>query len=211
MSTLILTALLIAIALLGGALVWRWVSRRVALPCPPALVWSLEHRIMQEVAGSDAILQRAGIASGMRVLDAGCGPGRLTLPLARCVGPAGEVVALDVQAEMLARLELRLKQQGITNVRMLHASLGSGALGREQFDRVIMVTVLGEIPNRLAALREVHDALKPGGLLSVTELLPDPHYQSRREVRRLGEQAGFAIEPAWSNWRAYTLNLIRMP
>jgi ubiquinone/menaquinone biosynthesis C-methylase UbiE len=210
MSTSILLALLIACALLG-AMVWRWVSRRVALPCPPALIWSLEHRIMQDVAGSEAILQRAGIVAGMRVLDAGCGPGRLTLPLARRVGPEGEVVALDVQAEMLARLEQRLKDQGITNVRMLQAGLGAGSLAPAQFDRAIMVTVLGEIPNRLAALREVHDSLNPGGLLSITELLPDPHFQSRREVRRLGEQAGFTVEPVWSTWRAFTFNLIRLP
>jgi predicted methyltransferase len=69
--------------------------------------------------------------------------------------------------------------------------------------------VLGEIPDRVAALREIYAALKPGGLLSITEVLPDPHYQSRRAVRRMAEEAGFKVEEAYSGRRSFTMNLIR--
>lgn len=48
----------------------------------------------------------------MRVLDAGCGPGRLTIPLARQVGPTGEVVALDVQQGMLKRVRKNAARGG---------------------------------------------------------------------------------------------------
>jgi len=41
----------------------------------------------------------------------------------------------------------------------------------------VLVTVLGEVPDREAALREIFDALKPGGILSVTEIIFDPHFQ----------------------------------
>ena len=53
------------------------------------------------------------------------------------------------------------------------------------FDRALLVTVLGEIPDRDAALRAIFDALKPGGILSITEILRDPHYQRRTTVLRL--------------------------
>lgn len=188
---------------------WRVLGRLLSLPCPPAFIWLLENRVMENVAGSAVIIERARVARGMRVLDAGCGPGRITIPMAKHVGPQGQVVALDVQPGMLARLAERIAEHGATNVRVVRGGLGEGLLGKAEFDRAIMVTVLGEIPDRVAALREIHDALKPGGLLSITEVLPDPHYQSRGAVRRMAEEAGFKVEEAYSGWRSFTLNLIR--
>lgn len=49
------------------------------------------------------------------------------------------------------------------------------------------MTVLGEVPDRDAGMRALHTALKPGGVLSVTEVIPDPHYQSHGTMRRLAE------------------------
>jgi ubiquinone/menaquinone biosynthesis C-methylase UbiE len=66
--------------------------------------------------------------------------------------------------------------------------------------------VLGEIPDKQAALREIHGALKPGGILSVTELLPDPHYQPQGKVRRLAAGAGFRLQARHGTWFAFTLN-----
>ncbi len=204
--TAIILAFLVAVVVVLG---WRLLARRLSLPCPAALIWLLENRVMESVAGSAVLIQRARIERGMRVLDAGCGPGRVTLPLAEYVGPEGKVVALDVQEEMLARLGERMLDKGVTNVLPIRAGLGQGALDAEQFDRAIMVTVLGEIPDREAALREIYGALKPGGVLSITEVLPDPHYQSRRTVRSIGERAGFNVEEVHSGFRSFTINLVR--
>jgi len=204
--TAIMLAFLVAVVVVLG---WRLLARRLSLPCPAALIWLLENRVMESVAGSAVLIQRARIERGMRVLDAGCGPGRVTLPLAEYVGPEGKVVALDVQEEMLARLGERMLDKGVTNVLPIRAGLGQGALDAEQFDRAIMVTVLGEIPDREAALREIYGALKPGGVLSITEVLPDPHYQSRRTVRSMGERVGFNVEEVHSGVRWFTINLVR--
>ena len=209
MPTIIVLTLVAIGVLLLIVLAWWVLVHRVFLPCPPSLIWLLENRIMENMAGSSAIIDRARIAAGMQVLDAGCGPGRVTIPMAKHVGPEGEVVALDLQPEMLARLAQRLVDQGVTNVRTVQAGLGQGMLGKAEFDRAIMVTVLGEIPDREGALQEIHDALKPGGLLSVTEVLPDPHYQSRGTVRRMAQKLGFAVEEVYSGWHSFTLNLIR--
>lgn len=61
------------------------------------------------------------------------------------------------------------------------------------FDVIYLCTVLGEIPDREAALKQCHEALKPGGRLSTTEIFPDPHYQSRTTVQRLANAAGFKL------------------
>jgi ubiquinone/menaquinone biosynthesis C-methylase UbiE len=207
MSGLYLIAVVMVI-LAGLALGWRALSRRHAFPCPPQFLWLLENRAMERVAGGMLLLDRAGIAPGMDVLDAGCGPGRLTLPLARRVGERGSVLAVDLQDEMLSRLKARLEEKEITHVHTLQAALGDGGLPAAAFDRALLVTVLGEIPNRVKALREILDSLRPGGMLSVTEVFPDPHFQRRSTVRQLAEQAGFEVRETFGNWRAFTMNLV---
>lgn len=194
---------------LGIVLGWRILARRHRLPCPTACLWLLENRMMDRVAGAALLIERAGVEAGMSVLDAGCGPGRLTVTLAARVGPRGSVLAVDLQSAMLERLQARLVAGGAANVRTLHAALGAGALPTATFDRAFLVTVLGEIPDRVAALREILGSLKPGGVLSVTEVFPDPHYQGRGTVRRLAEQAGFRVLGVMGTRRAFTMNLVR--
>ena len=153
---------------------WWWRHRVVA--CPARFSWLLENPYMRAVAGADILLQRAHVGRGMRVLDAGCGVGRLTIPAAELIGDTGEVVALDLQAAMIARLEERATRAGLNNLRTVVGGIGDGRVERQAYDRVLLVTVLGEIRDRPRALAEIHAALRPGGLLSVTEVIPDPHY-----------------------------------
>ncbi len=200
--SLILALLLIIILLL--AIGWWWRYRSLA--CPVNFTFLLENRFMNSVAGPDKILHRIKLAPGMRLLDVGAGPGRLTLPAARRVGSSGEVVALDIQEGMLEKLRLRAAEMGIDNVRSIHAAAGSGVVEKDFFDRAILVTVLGEIRNPQAALLEIFDALKEGGILSVTEVIPDPHYTSRSRVRALCRQAGFKEIGLFGGWSAFTIN-----
>jgi FkbM family methyltransferase len=117
------------------------------------------------------IVERLELQPGMAVLDVGCGPGRVAIPIASKVGPEGEVVAVDIQPGMLRRAQKKARAAKVTNIRFLEAAVGEGKLPRDRFDRALLVTVLGEIPDRERALREIFDALKPGGRLSVTEVI----------------------------------------
>jgi ubiquinone/menaquinone biosynthesis C-methylase UbiE len=164
---------------------------------------------MDNVAGSSTLIRRAKIDPGMVVLDAGCGPGRVSLPLAAYLGLEGKVIALDVQPAMLERLRERIEQAGARNIEILGSSLGEGRLPAMTVDRVLMVTVLGEIPDRHKALEEVYHVLKPGGILSITEVMPDPHYQSRRTVRALANKVGFHVDEVYVGVRAFTFNLTK--
>jgi ubiquinone/menaquinone biosynthesis C-methylase UbiE len=189
---------------------WRYGSRRYDLPCPSWLNILVENPYVDRAAGSAAVIERADVRPGMRVLDAGSGPGRITLPLAERVGPKGEVVAVDVQAAMLRRLEERAAEYGLSNIRTLHGAIDQAPLTPNSFDRAFLVTVLGEIPDQFAALHALHTALKPGGVLSITEVLPDPHYQTRRTIRRLAAEVGFAVDEVYGSIRAFTINLIKL-
>ena len=178
--------ILMLVAVVATCAVWRWAS----LPCPWWMVPLLENPYFQLVAGAELLMDRAGIGAGMRVLDAGCGPGRLTIPIAGRVGEAGRVVAIDRQPRMLRRLQTRIAGRGLANVEVVLGKLGDGLLPAEAFDVALLVTVLGEIPDKAAALVEIRSALRDGGVLSVTEVLPDPHYLSLARVRALAAEAG---------------------
>jgi hypothetical protein len=51
--------------------------------------------------------------------------------------------------------------------------------------------------------------LKPDGLFLITEVFPDPHYQRRSRVLKLGEAAGFRREAEFGGWLAFTVNFVK--
>jgi len=157
------------------------------------------------------VLKRLFLTQGMRVADIGCGPGRLTARIAKQVGPNGDVVGIDVDPRALRAAEARANAGGLKNVHFILAGAGEGKLDRSRFDRVALVAVLGEITNRDAAMAEIFQALKPGGMVSVTEVALDPHRRSDGEVRRLAKTAGLVERARFGNRLLFTINLVRSP
>jgi ubiquinone/menaquinone biosynthesis C-methylase UbiE len=208
MTMIVQVGLALLALLLVGTAGWRLFSRRSSLPCPSWLSWmvELENPIARNV-GAANIVRRLELQPGMRVLDAGCGPGRVTIPLAKALVPGGEVVAVDIQSEMLRRAREKARSADVTNIRFCQLAIEPGNLGSERYDRAILVTVLGEIPDRQGALEELYRALNPGGILSVTEMIFDPHYQSRRTILSLARAVGFQEKAFFGSREAYTLNL----
>ena len=202
----LLFSLIAAFVLL--AVIWRLASRRHSIPCPAWLRWLVElDNPFAKTNRAAVIVEHLGLEPGMSVLDFGCGPGRLTVPVAMGVGHAGKVVAVDIQPGMLSRARQKAQAADLTNIQFLEAAAGQGQLGYHRFDRALLVTVLGEIPDRKAALKEIFDALNPGGILSVTEIIFDPHFQSRNTVVRLAGAIGFREKEFFGNRIAFTLNL----
>ena len=197
------------VAVLGVliSLVWRLSSHRRSLPCPSWLGWMVElDNPFTKVNRARFIVNHLEVKPGMKILDAGCGPGRLTLPLARAVGPEGHVLALDVQAGMLERVRDKLHEAGLLNVQTLQVELGKAGLPLNEYDRAVLVTVLGETTDQHAVLQEIHDALKPEGILSITEVIFDPHFQRRETVVRAAEAVGFEQRRFLGRRLAYTLH-----
>ena len=111
---------------------------------------------------------------------------------------------------MLERVAKNATQAGLHNVRTILAPLESGALPgdyRGSFDRALLVTVLGEIPDPEGALRALSDVLKPVGVLSMTEMIIDPDYVSLTRLERLVRNAGLTVDGYFGSLLFFTVNL----
>jgi ubiquinone/menaquinone biosynthesis C-methylase UbiE len=183
----------------------RLAARRGAsAPCPASLSWLVDNAVRRRYMRP--VLGRIGICPGERILELGCGPGAFTIGAAELVGPAGRLVAIDIQPGMIAQAEKRIREAGLTHVEMHVASAYNLPLEDGGVDRAFLVTVLPEIPDRARALTELYRVLKPGGLLSITEEFYDPDYLFASETIRLVEVAGFRLEERFGSFLVYTLN-----
>jgi ubiquinone/menaquinone biosynthesis C-methylase UbiE len=207
MQSLLLTPIAIILILVSLALVWRFSSHRANLPCPTWLGWLVEmdNPFLRNNSARE-IIGHLGLKPGMKVLDFGCGPGRLSLPVAHIIGPNGVVTAFDLQEGMLERVRSKAEAENISNIQCLQGQGGQGKLTQNYYDRALLVTVLGEIPNQTAALAEILASLKPGGILSITEVIADPHFQWRENVTRVANSVGFAERAFFGSKIAYTIH-----
>lgn len=114
----------------------------------------------------------AWVKEGMLVVEPGCGMGFFTLDLARMVGPAGRVVAVDVQERMLAGLRRRAARArlgGRIEARLAGPDgLGLGDLSG-QADLALAIHMVHEVPDSRAFFSDLGAALKPGAPLLVIE------------------------------------------
>jgi ubiquinone/menaquinone biosynthesis C-methylase UbiE len=203
----------IVVAAVGAVLLfflgWRWASRVWSLPCPSLFAWALESRFYERITGTQRTLQWMGLRPGQRVLEVGPGTGRLLIPAAQRILPGGEAVGIDIQPGMVERLTKRAERAGLSNLTAILGDATQPIVPEASFDLAFLVTTLGEIPDRAAVLAQCFRALKEGGVLSITEMFPDPHYQSRSTVKRLAEEASFRLQSIQGGWWLFTANFVK--
>jgi len=112
---------------------------------------------------TDQLFRRAGISSGMNVLDIGCGVGDVSLLAAGLVGSHGSVTSVDFDAAALQTLEHRAAAQGLTNISCLQADVQEWTPPR-RFDAVVGRHILIHMKDPLAVLRRCRTMLHPRGL-----------------------------------------------
>jgi demethylmenaquinone methyltransferase/2-methoxy-6-polyprenyl-1,4-benzoquinol methylase len=125
---------------------------------------ALHHRWRQQV------VRMLELAPTARVLDLCTGTGDLAIQIARQIGPAGEVFALDFCEPMLARARQKASRLGLNHICHVQADALQLPFASESFDAVTMAFGLRNLVDKPAAFREMARVLKPGGRAAILEL-----------------------------------------
>ena len=152
------------------------------------------------------IAERMHLKSGMVILEIGPGKGSYTKAIAKSVLPDGKVYAIDIQESVISRLKKKIKKENIINIIPKIDDAYNLSFEDESVDRVLMIACLPEIPDHIKALKELKRVLKPDGLISLSEMLPDPDYPRRKTEKKWAEEAGFELYNQFGNWFVYQLN-----
>jgi len=133
---------------------------------PGGRIWVArqEHTDITLAPVSKALLALAAPRAGERVLDVGCGCGASTLELAREVGPAGHVAALDISPPMLAEAQARAAAAGLANVDWQQADAATAAL--DGFDLLVSNFGVMFFGNPVAAFAHMRSAANPGARMA---------------------------------------------
>jgi 2-polyprenyl-3-methyl-5-hydroxy-6-metoxy-1,4-benzoquinol methylase len=110
----------------------------------------------------------ASLASGMRVLDIGCGMGDVTMLVAQLVGLGGEVVSIDLDQASIDTALKRVSAMGLENVTFRRADISTFTDARP-FDAIVGRLVLEFLPNPVATIARLAALLRPGGIMAFQE------------------------------------------
>lgn len=143
-----------------------------------------------------------GIKPGQTVADIGAGSGYYTVRLAEAVGENGRVFASDIQPEMLALVERKVKARSLANVSLVLGAEEYTRLPDGAIDLALMVDVYHELARPQAFLRSVRRALRNSGRLVLIEFrkedpavpVREEHKMSVREARLELEAEGFKLD-----------------
>jgi ubiquinone/menaquinone biosynthesis C-methylase UbiE len=175
-------------AVLGAALWWR--KHPSACPYSQRFWVDAPHPFITRARLREILEPR----EGERLLEVGPGTGYYTLPVAERLSPAGRLDIVDVQQEMLDHTMGRAREAGLEQVQPARADVRDLPFAEDTFDGAYLVTVLGEVPDQDAALRELRRVVHPGGRIVVGELFGDPHMVTHSSLAAKAEAAGLRVE-----------------
>ncbi|MGI6456382.1 MAG: class I SAM-dependent methyltransferase [bacterium] len=162
--------------------------------------WLLrESREREEATGE--VMKQLKIKPGMVVCDLGSGNGYYTLKLARQVGEQGQVLAVDIQQEMLSMLQKRSKAENLQNIRTILGTETDPNLPPDTFDLVLLVDVYHEFSHPEDMLKSIRTSLKDNGRVALLEYRAEDasvpikplHKMSKEQILKEFTANGFTL------------------
>ena len=107
---------------------------------------------------------------------------------------------------MVEKARSFIEREQLSNVAVMQGDIRYVHFESGAFDLIYLVTAIGEIPDREKVLKSLFSLLKPNGRFSITEVIPDPCYQTISTVRRMALSSGFIEEACYEGPLSYTIN-----
>jgi SAM-dependent methyltransferase len=152
------------------------------------------------------------VSEGMTVLEPGPAMGFFTLDLARLVGPAGRVVAVDIQPRALAVLDRRARRAGLSErIEMRLATpdrLGLDGL-ESRVDFCFACAMAHEVDDPVGFFREILQSLKPGGRLLLSEPKGHVAREDFEETLAVVEKTGFVAQSRPRIWASRSVLFLK--
>lgn len=138
----------------------------------------------------------AGIREGETVLDLGSGGGIDCFLAAQRVGPSGQVIGVDMTPAMLERANASKAKMGVTNVEFREGQIEALPVANASIDLIISNCVINLAPDKAAVFREAYRVLKPGGRLSVSDIVAEGAFSAamRADLSQWAECVTGAVE-----------------
>ena len=125
------------------------------------------------------------IHEGFTVIDIGPGMGFFTIPMCRLVGESGKVIAVDIQKQMLNRINKRAEKAGVLQQLRTVLNTSENLVIDEKADFILTFWMVHEVPDQGEFLRDVKNLLKPQGHYLLVE--PKIHVTERAFERTIEE------------------------
>ena len=119
----------------------------------------------------EAVIARAALKPGERVLDLGTGTGSVAVHAAAVVGPDGSVIGNDISCDMLLLAKRRVTDLGLKNVEFREGRAEAIPAEDSTFDAVLASLSLMYVVDRAAAAREIARVLRPGGRIQIADIV----------------------------------------
>jgi predicted methyltransferase len=142
------------------------------------------------------IIAAMKLESGMVVADLGAGTGYFEPWLARAVAPAGSVLAVDVEPDMVRYLNERVQREHLAIVRPALVATDDPKLAPGSVDRILIVDTWHHIDAREAYAGKLRDALKSGGRVFVVDFKLDATHGPPKHHRIAPEQIAHELGAA---------------